>query len=331
MKPNRKMKAVVCTTYGSPDVLQLREVDKPIPKENEVLVQVQASTVTAADTMMRKADPFISRFFLGFTKPNNPITGTGFAGIVEEIGSSVQQFKAGDAVFGETGVDFSANAEYVCVSETGVLAKKPANMTFEEAATICDGPLTSLNFLKNLGNIQAGQKVLINGASGSLGTAAVQLAKHFGAEVSGVCSTANVELVQALGADQVIDYTKIDFTRAGQTYDIIFDTIGKSSFSRSKSVLKPTGLYLSPVLGLSLLLQMMQTSIIGTKKAKFSATGLLPVPELRKMLDELKEIIEAGQLKSVIDRRYALEQAAEAHRYVDTGRKKGNVVLTVLA
>lgn len=324
------MKAVVMKSYGSPDVLEIQEVAKPSPEANEILIKIHATTVTTADTMMRKADPFISRFFLGFNRPKNPITGTGFAGVIEAVGAEVTSFKIGEAVFGETSVKFSANAEYVAIPAEGVVVRKPANITFEEAATMTDGPLTSLNFLKELAKVKPGQSVLINGASGSLGTAAVQLAKAFGAQVTGVSGPNNVELVKSLGADHVIDYSKQDFTQNLGAYDIIYDTVGKSSFSSSKKALKPNGIYLSPKLGFGLLLQMLKTSFIGNKKALFSATGLLPVPELRKLIDELKTIIESGKLKTVIDRYYPLEQTPDAHRYVDTGHKKGNVVIRVV-
>lgn len=324
-----KMKAVVCTKYGSPDFLQLREVEKPSPKDNEVLIKVYATPATTADSMMRRADPFISRFFLGFNKPKAEIIGTGFAGVVEAIGQSVDRFKIGDAVFGETGVNFSANAEYICMPEDGVIVTKPDNISFEEAAPLCDGALTSLNFLKELGNIQPGQSVLINGASGSLGTAAVQLAKFYGAIVTGVCGPSNVEMVKSLGADEVIDYTKIDFTKTGETYDIIYDTVGKSAFSACKPALSKNGVYLSPVLGLSLLFRMLLTSLMGRKKAKFAATGLAPAPKLRELLKEVKKMIRLGKIKSVIDKRFTLEQIVEAHRYVDSGHKKGNVVICV--
>lgn len=322
-----KMKAIVCTKYGSPDYLQVQEVAKPQPKENEILIKVKATTVTKADTMMRRAEPFISRFFLGFFKPRNSIMGTGFSGVVEQVGKAVKDYQKGDLVFGETGVNFSANAEYICLPQDGVLASKPSNLSHEEAAPLCDGPLTSLNFLKNLGNIKAGQKVLINGASGSLGTAAVQLAKYYGAEVTGVCSTRNIALVKSLGADKVVDYTTTDFTQTGEKYDIIYDTVGKSSFSRCKNVLSSNGLYLSPVLNMRLLFQMMWTSKMSSQKAMFSATGLLPPPELRLMLEELTAIIKKGKLKMVIDSQYALEEAVTAHYYVDRGHKRGSVVL----
>jgi NADPH:quinone reductase-like Zn-dependent oxidoreductase len=224
------MKAIVCTKYGSPDVLELKEVEKPTPKDNEVLVKIYASSATAADCMMRQGTPFYGRLFLGLRKPHPSITGTGFAGVIEAVGKAVKRFQVGDSVFGETGMGFSTNAEYVCLPEDGVLSTLPNNLTYEEAAPICDGALTSFSFLKDIGEIQSGQSVLINGASGSLGSAAVQIAKSFGADVTGVCSTTNLELVKSLGADKVIDYTSEDFTQTRQTYDIIFDTVGKSSF-----------------------------------------------------------------------------------------------------
>jgi len=322
------MKAIVCTKYGSPDVLKLKVVEKPTPRDNEVLIKVYAASVTAADGMMRKGDPFIGRLFLGLMRPKNPIPGTGFAGEIEAVGKDVKLFKEGDPVFGETGIGFRANAEFVCLPEEGVLAALPNNMTYEEAAPVCDGALTSLSFLKDSGKIQSGQRVLVNGASGSLGCSAVQIAKYFGAEVTGVCSTTNLEMVKSLGADKAIDYKKEDFTKNGETYDIIFDTVGKSSFSRCKGSLRENGVYLSPVLGLLLLFQMIWTSKVGSKKTKFSATGMRPVSELLVLLNELKELIEAGKIKSVIDRHYPLEQTAEAHRYVEKGHKKGNVIIT---
>jgi len=278
---------------------------------------------------MRRGEPFVGRFVTGLTRPKRAIPGVEFAREIEAVGKDVKLFKEGDPVFGSTGTSFGAHAEYVCVPEEGVLATKPANMTYEEAAPVCDGALTALNFLRNGANIQTGQKVLTNGASGSVGTSAVQLAKYFGAEVTGVCSTTNLELVRSLGADRVIDYTREDFTKTGQTYDIIFDVVGKSSFSRCKGCLTQQGVYLSAVLGLPLLLQVLWTSMIGSKKVKFSATGLRSVSERLGLLQELKELIEAGKIKSVIDRRYPLEQIAEAHRYVDKGHKKGNVVITL--
>lgn len=321
------MKAAICTKYGSPEVLEIREVEKPAPKPNEVLVKMHAAAVTMADIMMRKGEPAYARLMLGLTKPKMPIPGTGFSGEIEAVGSEVKQLKAGDAVFGETGMGFGAYAEYVCVQEDGLLTKLPENMNHEQAAPVCDGVLTALNFLRNVAKTQSGQKVLINGASGSVGSAAVQLARHLGAEVTGVCSTTNVELVKALGAEKVIDYTKEDFTQSGQRYDIIFDTTGKATFGRCKGILTEKGIFMSSVLSLPLLLHMMWTSKIGSQKARFSATGLLPVPQLRKDLEEMKGLIETGKIRLHLDKSYPFEHIVEAHKYVDTGRKKGNVVV----
>jgi len=323
------MKAMIYTKYGSPDVVELKDIEKPTPKDNEVLVRVCATTVTATDSAFRKGEPFITRAFTGLIKPKITILGDMLAGEIEAVGQNVKLFKSGDQVFGSTGPGFGAHAEYICLPEDGALAIKPANMTYGEAAAVCDGALTALPFLRDKANIQRGQKVLINGASGSIGTVAVQLAKYFGAEVTGVCSTTNLELVKSLGADKVIDYTKEDFTKSGQTYDIIFDAVGKSSFSRCKSALTQNGVYLSTALTMATLPQALWTSMIGGKKAMVAATGLRPAGERAKDLIFLKELIEGEKLKSVIDRRYPLEQIAEAHRYVDKGHKKGNVVITV--
>jgi NADPH:quinone reductase-like Zn-dependent oxidoreductase len=279
--------------------------------------------------MMRKGTPYIGRLFTGLMRPKNQVPGTGFSGEIEAVGKNVKSYKAGDLVFGESVAGFGAYGEYLCLPEEGVFAIKPDNMTHQEAAPVCDGALTSLNFLKDVANIQAGQRVLIIGASGGLGTAAVQLAKHFRAKVTGVCSTANLDLVKSLGADEVIDYIKEDFARIGKTYDIIYDTVGKSSFSHCKDSLTEKGVYVSPVLGFPLLLQMLWTSMIGSKKAQFSATGIRPVRELRILLNEIKELIKAEKIRSVIDRSYPLEEIQEGHRYVDKGHKIGNVVLIV--
>ncbi len=323
------MKAIVQTKYGAPNVLQLKEVAIPMPKDNEVLVRIHATTVTAAHTMMRKGVPYIGRLFIGLTRPKNPIPGTELAGEVTAVGKDVTRFKVGDQVFGATDIEAGCNAEYTCLPEDGVLAIKPANMAYEGVATLLDGTLTSMHFLQDKGNIQRGQSVLINGASGSVGSSAVQLAKYLGAEVTGVCSTTNVELVKSLGADHVIDYTKGDFTQSGQTYDIIFDAVGKSSFRQCKSSLKPQGVYMTTVAGLPAMGQMLWTSIVGGKKATFAAAGLRPTNEKIEDLRFLKELIEMGTIKPVIDRSYPLEQVAEAHRYVDTGHKKGNIAITV--
>ena len=322
------MKAIVYTKYGPPEVLQLKEVEKPTPKDNQVLIRICATTVTAVDSIFRKGDQVFARLFTGLIKPKNRTLGSELAGEIEAVGKDVKRFKVGDQVFAGTD-GFGAHAEYICLSEEAVLITKPANMTYGEAAAVCGSVLTALPFLRDEANIQSGQKVLINGASGSIGTVAVQLAKYFGAEVTGVCSTTNLELVRSLGADKVIDYTKEDFTKNGQTYDIIFDTVGKSSFSRCKGSLKQTGVYLTTVLTLTILLQMFWTSKIDSKRAIIAFTGLRPANEKIEDLIFLKELIEAGKIKSVIDRRYPLEQIAEAHRYVEKGHKKGNVVITL--
>jgi NADPH:quinone reductase-like Zn-dependent oxidoreductase len=322
------MKAIVYAEYGSPDVLHLKEVEQPTPKDDEVLIRIYAAAVTTTDCAVRKGDPFI-RLAFGLRRPRKTILGTEFAGEIAAVGKDVKRFREGDQIFAATGAGFGAHAEYICLPEEGALAIKPANMTYGEAAAICEGALTALPFLRDKGQIQSGQTILINGASGAVGTAAVQLAKYFGAEVTGVCSSTNIELVKSLGADKVIDYTKEDFTRTGQTYDIIFDAVGKTSFSRCKGSLKQKGIYLEAAFVLAIFPQVLWTSMIGSKKARIAATGLRPPSEKTKDLVFLKELIEAGKIKPVIDRRYPLEQTAEAHRHVDTGHKKGNVVITL--
>jgi NADPH:quinone reductase-like Zn-dependent oxidoreductase len=278
--------------------------------------------------MTRKGAPFVTRFFTGLIRPKNPIPGAEFSGEVKAIGNDVKRFNKGDHVFGADLGGLGAYAEYKCLPENEMLAIKPTNVTWEEAAPVC-GALAAWNFLSDQVSIQSGQQVLINGASGSIGTTAVQIARFFEAEVTGVCSTPDLELVKSLGANHVIDFTKEDFTKTGQTWDVIFDVENKSSFSRCKSSLKEKGVYLKTFPGLKIMLQMLWTSKIGNKKAKISATGLRPVPERLSLLSELIEIIEAGGIKPVIDRCYPLEQTAEAHRYVENGHKEGNVVITL--
>jgi NADPH:quinone reductase-like Zn-dependent oxidoreductase len=327
-----QMKAIVQHEYGPPDVLQLKEVEKPTPADNEVLIRVHATAVTFGEITARDATfspgefwlpgPLwpLARMELGFSKPRHEIHGSELAGDIEAVGKDVKSFKQGDQVFGFT-PSFGANAEYVCMPEDGVLAIKPANMTYDEAAVVPHGALTSFHFLKK-GNIQPGEEVLINSASGGLGQFAVQLAKYFGAKVTGVCSTEKLELVKSLGADEVIDYTKEDFTKNGQTYDVIFDTARVTSFSKCKSSLKENGRYLLAVFGMRELLQMLWTSISGNKKV---ICAFAPIE--KEDLISLTELVEAGKIRTVIDRRYPLEQIAEAHRYVEGGHKKGYVVV----
>lgn len=322
------MKAIVYRRYGSPDVLEIVEAEKPKPNAREVLIKVHATTVTSTDCTFRKGDSFFVRSFTGLLRPKNQIPGDTLAGEVEAVGEEVGSFTIGDRVYGAL-VGFGACAEYVCLPEEGTtLAPKPTNMNNGEAAAVCDGALAALPFLRDTGEIQSGQNVLINGASGSVGSFAVQLAKYFGAEVTGVCSAANLEMVKSLGADRVIDYTKEEFTRNGETYDLIFDTVGKTSFSRCGNSLKPGGIFLEAAFKPTILPRVIWTSMFGGKKVRIAATGLRPPTERRKDLLFLKELAESGKLKSVIDKTYSLEQIAEAHRYVDTGRKKGNVVIT---
>jgi NADPH:quinone reductase-like Zn-dependent oxidoreductase len=316
------MKAIVYTKFGPPEVLHLQELEKPTPKANEVLIKVFATTVVKEDPDMRR-----SPGFNGFLKPRNPILGQELAGEIEAIGSAVTRFKPGDQVFGFD--MFGAYAEYKCMPGNGTLAIKPSNLSHAEAASIPNGALTALPFLRDRGNIQSGQTVLIYGASGSVGAAAVQLASYYGAQVTGVCSTANLAWVKALGAGHVIDYTREDFTENGRTYDIIFDTVGKRSFSECKGSLTEAGVYLSTVPTPVMMLQALWPAKRGSKKAKFVAAGLRPASEKIKDLAFLTGLIEAGRLKPVIDRVYPLEQMAEAHRYVEQGHKKGNVVITV--
>jgi NADPH:quinone reductase-like Zn-dependent oxidoreductase len=328
------MKAILYEKYGPPEVLQLKEVSKPTPKDNEVLIRIYATAATTGDVNARGfafVPPGLgplARLMMGPRKPKNPIIGSVLAGEIEAAGKDVDIFGKGDQVFGVDGNDMGAYAEYVCLPQEGVLVEKPANMTYEEAATIPFGALTAYYFLRDKGIIESGQTVLINGASGSVGTAVVQIAKSFGAEVTGVCSTRNLEMVKALGADKVIDYTKEDFTQSGETYDIIFDmVVGKTSFSDCRNSLNENGLYLAVAGGLKEAIQMLWTSVIGSKKVIFGG-GI--AAERKENLLIIKELIEAGKLKAVIDRSYPLEQIAEAHRYVETGHQKGNVIITVV-
>ncbi|MEM7128825.1 MAG: NAD(P)-dependent alcohol dehydrogenase [Chloroflexota bacterium] len=323
------MRAIVWTKYGPPDVLQLREVERPTPKDNEVLVRTHAATVIAGDCEVRglKLSPFLGlamRIYIGFQKPKRiTILGQELAGEIEAVGKNVNKFREGDQVFAATGLRMGAYAEYACLPENGALAIKPNNMRYEESAAVPVGGLEALHFLRR-GNIQKGQTILINGAGGSIGTIGVQLAKHFGAEVTAVDSKEKLEMLRSIGADHVIDYTQEDFTRSGQTYDLIFDVIGKSPFSRSLRALKPNGYYLIGNPSLSMKIRGTWISNRNSKNVFTEAAG-----QKAEDLIFLKELIEVGKLKAVIDRSYPLEQTAEAHRYVESGRKAGNVVITI--
>jgi NADPH:quinone reductase-like Zn-dependent oxidoreductase len=316
------MRAVVYERYGPPDVLRLEEVVRPVPADEEVLVRIHATTVTRTDTGLRSAEYFISRFVTGLLRPKQKVLGLELAGEIEAVGAAVSEFEIGDRVFG---VRSGAHAELVCVRESGALAHMPAGMTFEEAAAVCDGAALALACLRTAGDTE-GRSVLVYGASGSVGTAAVQLTKHFGAHVTAVCNTKNVELVRSLGADEVVDYLQEDFTKNGQTYDVVFDAVGKHSFRRSRRSLKPGGTFLETDLGFMwhVPLLALLTRWIGSKEVRLGVTKYTKADVVF-----LKELIEAGEYRAVIDRRYPLEDVVEATRYVETGQKTGNVVLTL--
>jgi NADPH:quinone reductase-like Zn-dependent oxidoreductase len=324
------MKAILHTEYGPPEELQLREIEKPVPRDNEVLIKIHATTVTSSDCNQRNLT-FSPKLFLlpmrmqfGLTRPKNNLLGIDLAGEVAAAGKDVKRFLPGDQVFGSAEPALGAHAEYICIPEDGPLTKMPADMTWEEVAPFPLAGITALYFIRDQGNIQVGQEVLIHGASGAIGTFAVQLAKYYGAEVTGVCSTTNLEMVRSLGADRVIDYTKEDFTESSETYDVIFDVVGKLPYSRCRNSLKKEGIYLATLPTAETLLQALWTSFVGDKKVKIGTK-----PANVEDLDFLRELTEAGKLKAVIDRRYPLQQTAEAFRYVENGHKKGNVVIIV--
>jgi 2-desacetyl-2-hydroxyethyl bacteriochlorophyllide A dehydrogenase len=328
------MKAIVWKKYGSPDGLQLQEVEKPVPKDDEILIKIRATTVTAGDCEMRRLQlplmlSFPVRLYAGFLRPKRiPILGQELAGEVEEVGKNVSSYKVGDRVFGTTGFGFGAYAEYICLPAEpddvqGALATIPVNLTYEEAVAVPTAGFEALHFLRK-GDIQPGKKVLIIGAGGSIGTFAIQLARHFGAEVTGVDSTEKMDMLRSIGANHVIDYTKEDYTKSGETYDLIIDVVGRRGVSHRMKLLKPDGYYFLAYAGLSHILLGMWTSMTSNKKLKIESAS-----QRKEDLIFLKELIEAGKLKPIIDRSYPLEQTAEAHRYVETGQKKGNVVITV--
>jgi len=323
------MKAIVYTKYGPPDVLQLKEVAKPIPKDNEVLIKIRATTVNRTDYATIKAKPFFARLFTGIFKPKKQIPGTEFAGIIEEIGENVKSFKVGDKVFGFDDTGSGSQAQYLTISEDKGLTTMPENITYEQAAASTEGAHYAYNFIKKV-NIKSGQKALVNGATGAIGSAAVQLLKYFDVNVTAVCNTKNIELVKSLGADKVIDYTKEDFTKDEEKYNFVFDAVGKSSFAKCKPLLQSSGIYISSDLGymaqnvfLPLITPIIKP-MIGNKKTIF------PIPtDIRKSILLIKKLIEQGKFKAVIDRIYPLEQIVEAYRYVEAGQKTGNVVITL--
>jgi NADPH:quinone reductase-like Zn-dependent oxidoreductase len=319
------MKAVVHTRYGSPDVLQLAEIQKPVPKDNEVLIKIYATTVNRTDCGFRSAEYFISRFFSGLFKPKKQVLGNEFAGIIEETGKNVTQFQPGDKVFGYNDITFGANAEYMIMPENGAMSTIPAGLTFEEAACITEGGHYALCDIR-AAKVKAGQNVMIYGATGAIGSAAVQLAKYFGASVTAVCNTKNVELVKSLGADVVIDYTKEDFTKTGQIFDFVFDAVGKTSFGACKPILSKNGIYISTELGKNWenVFLAFSTPVFGGKKVLF------PLPTIsREDVEFLKELVITGLYKPVIDRSYRLDEIVEATKYVETRQKTGNVVIVV--
>jgi len=319
------MKAIVCTKYGPPDVLQLKEVEKPTPKDDEVLIKIYAATVNRTDCATLRAKPFFARFFTGIFKPNNPIFGTEFAGEIEAVGENVSSFKVGDIVFGFNENSFGAHAEYMTMSEDKALTTIPKNITYEQAAATTEGAYYAYNFINKV-NLESGQKVLVNGATGSIGSAAVQFLKYFGVNVTAVCNTKDFELVKSLGAEKTIDYTKEDFTKNDQKYNYVFDAVGKSSFAKCKPLLQPGGVYMSSELGFMAqnIFFALITPIIGNKKVIF------PLPsDCKGSILFVKKLIEKGKFKAVIDRKYPLEQIVDAYKYVETGQKTGNVVIVV--
>ncbi len=323
------MKSIQVNQYGGPEVLKVVEMPKPTPKSNEIIIKIHATSVTAASTFMREGTPYFGRLFTGLTKPKVSTPGTDLAGIVEKVGDKVTKFRVGDEVIAETGLNCGAYAEYICLSEDELIVHKPQNITPEEATGILDGACTAIAFFTDSVQIKKHQKVLINGASGSIGTASIQLAKYFGAEVTAVCSTKNKSLVKDLGADRVLDYTKNDLLLHKEEFDVIFDTVGKLSFTKHKKLLTSKGVFMTPVLTLSTLLKMLFLSPFTKRKLKFAATGVRDEKLRMRDLVKVRDLLNTGKLKTVIDKIYPLNAIQEAHQYVDKGHKRGNVILVM--
>ncbi|MBI9011827.1 MAG: NAD(P)-dependent alcohol dehydrogenase [Clostridiales bacterium] len=320
------MKAVVCKKYGAPEVMKIKEVNKPEVKDNDVLIKIKSSTISPVDCAFRKGNPFVSRLFTGLKRPKH-IPGDIISGVIEAVGKKVTRFKVGDEVFGHTGLEFGAHSEYLASHEDEAIILKPSEMTFDEAAAVAYSAMTALPFLKDHVKIDKNTHILINGASGAIGTFAIQIAKHFGAKVTAVCGSSNIEMVKDIGADHVVDYTKDDFTTHLNSFDIIFDVVGKSSYSKSKYALKKEGVYLTTAPDFGAVIHMMTLSRLKSKKAKFVATGLRKVPQKIEDLNYLTELYKNGQINSVIDQSFVLDDIIKAHTYVDKGHSKGNVIL----
>lgn len=323
------MKRIIANKYGGPEVLFLEKGPKPTPNENEVLIKINATSVTAASTYMRSGKPYFGRLFMGFTSPKAKTLGTDLSGVVEARGSRVTKFQIGDQVMAETGLKCGAYAEYICLSQDALIVNQPEWIAPEEATGILDGGVTALSFFTDVCSLKKGDKVLINGASGSIGTAAIQLAKYFGAEVTAVCSSKNKSLVRDLGADKVLDYTKNELEKSTETFAVIFDTVGKLSYRKRKRNLQKTGVFLTPVLSVKTVFLLLFFNPFTSKKIRFSATGLRKPELILRDLRKISNMLEKGELQTVIDRVYTLETIQEAHAYVDTGRKRGNVVISL--
>lgn len=323
------MKAVIVNNYGGPQVLKVKSVEKPSPKANEILIKINATSITAASGFMREGKPYFGRLFTGLSRPKVKTPGTDLSGVIEAIGSEVDNFKLGDQVMAETGLNCGAYAQHICLPSDDLIVKQPDDITPEEATGILDGASTALAFFTDQVKIKEGQKVLINGASGSIGTAAIQLAKNFGAEVTGICSSKNKALVKDLGADKVLDYTKNELQKNTEKFDVIFDTVGKLSYRKTKKYLNEKGIFLTPVLSLQALLTMMFISPFTKKKMKFSATGIRKKEQRMRDLIEIRDMLASKKLTTVIDRVYRIDEIQAAHAYVDSGRKRGNVLVTM--